>query len=100
MTDNPRPDEGADVTGSAQPQVPTCYRHPQRESYIRCQRCGRYICPDCQRQAAVGFQCVECVREGSRTAPTARTRFGGVMRGNDAIVTKVIIGLNAVVFLL
>jgi membrane associated rhomboid family serine protease len=103
MTDSPRsesspPDRGD--TGEATPDVPTCYRHPSRESYIRCQRCGRYICPDCQKPAAVGFQCLECVREGARTTPATRTRFGGIVRGQGAIVTKVILGINVAVFLL
>lgn len=98
MTDESRrPDEGANVDPAG---VPTCYRHPDRESYIRCQRCDRYICPDCQRQASVGFQCVECVREGQRDQPAARTRFGGVIRGNDGVVTKVILGINIVIFVL
>jgi len=85
---------------SAAQTHPVCYRHPERESYIRCQRCARFICPDCQRQAAVGFQCVECVREGSRSARPARTRFGGVVRGEGAPVTKVLIGINAAIFVL
>ncbi|MBM7784409.1 rhomboid family intramembrane serine protease [Tenggerimyces flavus] len=104
MTDESRrPDEGANVDPAGVPAdeaVPTCYRHPDRESYIRCQRCDRYICPDCQRQASVGFQCVECVREGQRDQPAARTRFGGVIRGNDGVVTKVILGINIVIFVL
>jgi membrane associated rhomboid family serine protease len=101
MTDQPRPDEGPEASQPSGPaSVPTCYRHPERETYIRCQRCDRPICPDCQRQAAVGFQCVECVREGARSTPAARTRFGGVVRGEGALVTKVLIGLNLLVFLL
>ena len=40
--------------------MPTCYRHPERETYIRCQRCDRPICPDCMRDAAVGFHCPAC----------------------------------------
>jgi len=36
-----------------------CYRHPDREAYVRCQRCERYICPACQTEAAVGFLCPE-----------------------------------------
>lgn len=81
--------------------VPTCFRHPERESYIRCQRCDRFICPDCQRQAAVGFQCVECVQEAARSTPPPRTRFGGVLRqGDGGIVTKTLIGLNVAVFVL
>lgn len=43
---------------------PTCYRHPDRATYVSCQRCGRPICPECQTQAAVGVHCPECVRDG------------------------------------
>jgi len=57
--------------------VPTCYRHPDRETYVRCQRCERPICPDCMQEAAVGHQCVECVRDGNRVVREARAPFGG-----------------------
>lgn len=92
-------EDGVETGPAASPSVPRCYRHPERETYIRCQRCDRNICPDCQRQAPVGFQCVECVREGARSMPAVRTRFGGVVR-DGAVVTKVLIGLNVAVFLL
>ncbi|MBB2908813.1 membrane associated rhomboid family serine protease [Streptosporangium becharense] len=57
--------------------APTCYRHPDRETYVRCQRCERPICPDCMRDAAVGFQCPECVAEGNKTVRQAQAVFGG-----------------------
>ncbi|GII04816.1 rhomboid family intramembrane serine protease [Planobispora takensis] len=57
--------------------VPTCYRHPDRETYVRCQRCERPICPDCMRDASVGFQCPECVAEGSKGVRRAQSVFGG-----------------------
>jgi membrane associated rhomboid family serine protease len=98
--DQPAESESSAGSGTNSGAVPTCYRHPDRETYIRCQRCDRNICPDCQRQAAVGFQCVECVRQGSQSVPAARTRFGGVIHGEGAIVTKVLIGINVAVFLL
>lgn len=40
-----------------------CYRHPDRQSWVLCQRCGRTVCPECQILAPVGVQCPDCVRE-------------------------------------
>jgi membrane associated rhomboid family serine protease len=53
-----------------------CYRHPERQSWVLCQRCGRTICPECQILAPVGVQCPECVREagGSVQWTPANTR--------------------------
>ena len=77
--------------------APTCYRHADRETYVRCTRCDRPICPDCMNTAAVGFQCPECVREGNKTVRQARTTFGGRV-GEDANVTKALIGICVVAF--
>ncbi|NUR15542.1 MAG: rhomboid family intramembrane serine protease [Dermatophilaceae bacterium] len=76
-----------------------CPRHPDREAYVRCQRCGRPACPECQRPAAVGIQCVDCVREAARSGPSARTVFGGRATDGTPVVTYVIIGICAVVYL-
>ena len=67
---------------------------------MRCTRCERYICPDCMRSASVGFQCPECVAEGSRSVRAPRTAFGGRVSTDPGRVTLVLIGLNAVVFVL
>lgn len=80
---------------------PVCYRHPGRESYIRCQRCGRTICPECQTVASVGVHCPECVREANQSRPQARTVLGGVVpTGDGALVTKALIGLCVLTYLL
>jgi len=81
----------------APPQVPVCYRHPDRETYIRCGHCDRPICPDCMTSASVGFQCPECVAEGAAATPVTRTRFGGVAISRP-YVTLTLIGINVVVF--
>ncbi|GAA4453826.1 rhomboid family intramembrane serine protease [Phytohabitans houttuyneae] len=80
--------------------VPVCYRHPSRETYVRCVRCDRPICPDCMRAASVGHQCPECVAEGRRTQRPARTAFGGSAAGRQGYVTKALIGLNVLVAVL
>lgn len=82
----------------------TCYRHPDRETGISCTRCERPICPECMVSASVGFQCPSCVREGSGTghAPTAnqpRTIAGGSIAADPRLVTKILLGINVVVFI-
>ncbi|MFF2366688.1 rhomboid family intramembrane serine protease [Streptomyces sp. NPDC058122] len=77
--------------------VTTCYRHPKVESHVRCTRCDRYICPNCMREAAVGHQCVECVKEGARSIRQARTAFGGRISTVPA-VTYALIGLNVLAY--
>ncbi|GAA2617668.1 rhomboid family intramembrane serine protease [Actinomadura fulvescens] len=88
MSTDPNPSSGSDTP------VPTCYRHPGRETYVRCTRCDRYICPDCMRDAAVGHQCVECVAEANKGVRPARTRLGA-RDTQDAppVVTYSLIGL-------
>ncbi len=81
----------------------TCYRHPGRETGVRCSRCERPICPECMVSASVGFQCPECVRGGSGTGhgPGVRPRTiaGGTVTADPRLVTKILIGLNIAVFI-
>ncbi|MCG7527332.1 rhomboid family intramembrane serine protease [Streptomyces sp. OfavH-34-F] len=80
--------------------VTTCYRHPSYETYVSCVRCERFICPACMREAAVGHQCVECVKEGQRSMRRPRTAFGGtVSRTAVPVVTYALIGLNVLAYL-
>lgn len=78
-----------------------CYRHPDRQSYVLCQRCGRTICPDCQTQAAVGVICPECMREQRASAPRTKPRFVTAMTGSSRpVVTYAIIAVCIAVFIL
>jgi hypothetical protein len=40
-----------------------CYRHPDAETSLRCNRCGKPICAKCAVRTPVGFRCPDCVRE-------------------------------------
>jgi membrane associated rhomboid family serine protease len=83
-----------------QTQTRTCYRHPGRETAVSCSNCGRPICTDCMVYAAVGIKCPECA--GQPTGARATTqRVGRVARtGTGALVTKTLIGMNVVVYLI
>jgi membrane associated rhomboid family serine protease len=81
------------------PAPPTCFRHPGRETYVSCVRCGRPACPDCLRSAAVGQQCVDCVRGGHQGARPAAGIFGGRPGSRRAVVTWTLVGINIVLYL-
>ncbi len=83
---------------AAAPTPPTCYRHPDRETYIKCVRCDRPICPDCMVEAPVGFQCVECVREGNRDVKPGRTIAGATVHQDPILITKILVGINVAAF--
>jgi membrane associated rhomboid family serine protease len=92
------PDQ-ASPTGQDTP--PTCYRHPGRETWVSCVRCGRHACPDCLRDAAVGQQCIDCVRgtgQGGQGARAARTVFGG-RPSRSATVTWTLMAVNILLYL-
>jgi membrane associated rhomboid family serine protease len=86
-----------------------CYRHPDRQSFVLCQRCLRTICPECQTPAAVGVVCPECLRDQQQGQSTAqrkaerrwsRARPVVAVRDTRPLVTYVIIGITAFVYLL
>src|SRR5688572_23519433 len=76
------------------PLTNTCYRHPNRLTGARCTRCERSICPDCMITAPVGHHCPDCVREANRGVRRVRTS------GADALIVKVLIAVNVVVYLI
>ncbi|GAA1314175.1 rhomboid family intramembrane serine protease [Leucobacter albus] len=83
-----------------------CYRHPGRQSFTLCQRCGRTICAECQIQSPVGVLCRDCVKQTSagpkgaarvgRSARVAGRRFAAL----EYPVTMSIIAINVIVFVL
>ena len=52
------------VVGSdGEPEILTCANHPDRETLLRCNKCGKPICISCAVRTPVGYRCNECVRE-------------------------------------
>jgi hypothetical protein len=52
--------EGPLTATTADPNSLFCYRHPDRETYVRCGRCDQAICPSCAMQGPVGLRCRAC----------------------------------------
>lgn len=100
----PAPGSGQGWAGQGpvpQQGAPVCPRHPDRVSYVSCQRCGRPVCPQCQRPAAVGVHCVDCVREATQGTRGRVTIFGATVRpGAKPVVTITMIALCVLAFLL
>jgi membrane associated rhomboid family serine protease len=92
------PDQGQYIEGRVTPNAPTCYRHPGRQTYVSCVRCGRPACPDCLRPAAVGHQCLDCIHQGNRGVRQAAGRFGGSVT-SQARVTWALIGINILLYI-
>ena len=96
---------------SAQTRMPTCYRHPDRETGLSCSECGRPICTDCMTAGPVGLRCpdhatVRPRRSGAPVRPGARLSAPRIVpRARkigtiDAPVTRVLIGVNVLIYLI
>ncbi|MFS0894769.1 rhomboid family intramembrane serine protease [Microbacterium sp. 179-I 3D3 NHS] len=89
-----------------------CYRHPDRQSFVLCQRCLRTICGECQTPAAVGVICPECMKaERKNRTPAqkkAERRWGSrssgaalaVTRSGRPVVTYVLLAVTSFIGLL
>lgn len=49
-----------------------CYKHPGRETMLRCNRCNQPICTECAVLTPTGYRCKDCVRGQLKTFDTAQ----------------------------
>lgn len=49
-----------------------CANHPERETYLRCNRCNKPICTECAVSTPTGYRCKECVRSQQKIFDTAK----------------------------
>jgi len=87
------PTETEDVRTFGNPPIPVkdvvdedgntyCQVHPERETGLRCNNCGRLMCAKCAVSTPVGYRCEQCVRQRESTFFNADlgyyARLGGV----------------------
>jgi membrane associated rhomboid family serine protease len=86
-----------------------CYRHPDRQSFVLCQRCLRTICPECQTQAPVGVICPECLAEQQKSRTDAQKKAerrwarrpqAVAVSDTRPLATYAIIGITALVYVI
>jgi len=71
-------------------------------------RCGRPACPECLREASVGYQCIDCVQVARRESRTRQRQYrsagygsrtvAGARLSQRLIVTPVLIALNVLIY--
>jgi membrane associated rhomboid family serine protease len=94
------PDGDVSPRSEVAPPAPRCYRHPNRETLIRCTRCDRPICPDCMRPASVGFHCPDDVGLANKTVRQPRTAVGARLLQSPPFVTWGLIAANVIIYLI
>lgn len=62
-----------------EPEVLHCTWHPDRETVLRCARCGRPMCPACATPHPVGMRCKQCFKE--TRSPLYRVDARGLAAG-------------------
>jgi membrane associated rhomboid family serine protease len=84
---------------TTQTGLPTCYRHPDRETGLSCSECGRPICTECMTPAAVGLRCPD--HAGSRRTIKPPRVVRRTSRGaTNALVTRSLIAANVIIYLI
>jgi MFS family permease len=74
------------MTTNTHEELTFCAVHPDRETGLRCNKCGRYMCVQCAVSTPVGYRCRECVRKVDDKFFTGTN--------NDYVVTGVMCGLT------
>jgi len=55
-------------------QVLFCANHPETETTLRCNRCGKPVCVKCVELTDVGYRCKDCIRQQQNTFFNAETK--------------------------
>ena len=62
------------MTEELHDEYQVCYKHPDRKTLLRCNKCNRPICLECAVQTPTGYRCKECVKSQQKNFDTAETK--------------------------
>lgn len=79
-------------------QLPTCFQHPDKVSYVRCGRCALPTCGDCQIPLEVGMMCTSCyaAAQGKNYHAELKSQNGGIWANYP--VTVVLLALTLAIY--
>ncbi|MEZ4668609.1 MAG: B-box zinc finger protein [Anaerolineae bacterium] len=66
-----------------------CEVHPDRETALRCNKCGRLMCAECAVSTPVGYRCKQCVRQHE-------DRFFSASQNDYVVVAAICVLLAAI----
>ncbi len=52
-------------------EITCCVNHPNRETSLRCNKCGKLICSQCAVHTPTGYRCRECIKSQQKTFDSA-----------------------------
>lgn len=70
-----------------------CEVHPDRETGLRCNKCGRYMCSQCAVQTPVGYRCRECTRQQDKKFFKGTNNDNLIAFGVSFILTAIAAGI-------
>ena len=74
-----------------------CEVHPDRETSLRCNKCGRLMCTECAVLTPVGYRCRECVRGQQERFLKASRRDDAVVFVVSALLTGVMLAVEKLI---
>ena len=51
-----------------------CYKHPDRKTYLRCNKCNKPICLECAVQTPTGYRCKDCIKSQQQVFNTSESK--------------------------
>ena len=94
------PEQNASPTAEApvSDEVMYCYRHPDVETRLRCNRCGKPICLKCAQLTDVGYRCPDCIRSVQDKYFNAKDSDNLIAFGVAAIITAIAAPVAGILF--
>ena len=56
----------------AEDEYQVCYKHPDRRTLLRCNKCDKPICLECAVQTPTGYRCKDCVKAQQKVFDTSQ----------------------------